>query len=78
MAKSANLESTHLGLSKMVVFALARAGGDLGAGCMGDGQGVPNSGEIPGAIKLNPDRTAAGHRAVGAGLELLGAAKRRR
>jgi len=36
LAKSTNLESTHLGLSKMVVFALARAGGDLAAGCMGE------------------------------------------
>jgi hypothetical protein len=25
---------TYLGLSKMVVFGLARAGGDLAAGCM--------------------------------------------
>jgi hypothetical protein len=33
--KSTNLESTHLGLSKVVVFGRARAGGDLAAGCMG-------------------------------------------
>jgi hypothetical protein len=53
LAKSTNSESTHLGLSKMVVFALARAGGDLAAGCMGAGQGVPNSGEILRGRKLN-------------------------
>ena len=34
LAKSTNLESTHLGLSKMVVFATARARGVLAAGCM--------------------------------------------
>ena len=33
-AKTTNLESTHLGLSNLVLFALARAGGDLAAGCM--------------------------------------------
>ena len=27
--------TTHLGLSKMVAFDRARAGGDLAAGCMG-------------------------------------------
>ena len=46
----------------MVLFALARAGGDLAAGCMGAGQGGPNLGEILknlGAIKLNPDLRAA-------------------
>jgi hypothetical protein len=46
LAKRANLGSTHLGLSKLALFALARARGDLAAGCMGDLQGVLNSGEI--------------------------------
>ena len=32
--KSTNLESTHLGLSKMVVFGTARAHDVLAAGCM--------------------------------------------
>ena len=34
LLKSTNLESTHLGLSKMVVFGTARAHGVLAAGCM--------------------------------------------
>ena len=58
MAKSTNLECTHLIVSKMVLFANTRAHGDLAAGCMGAGQGGPNLGEILkilGAIKLNPD-----------------------
>ena len=33
-AMRAILEFTHLGLSNLVLFALARAGGDLAAGCM--------------------------------------------
>jgi hypothetical protein len=35
--KSTNLESTHLGLSKMVVFGTARGRVVLAAGCMGAG-----------------------------------------
>ena len=34
LLKSTNLESTHLGLSKMVVFGTARAHDVLAAGCM--------------------------------------------
>ena len=48
----------------MVLFAGARAGGDLAAGCMGAGQGGPNLGEtlkILGAIKLNPDKLMQQH-----------------
>ena len=44
-ATRANLECTHLIVSKMALFAGARAGGDLAAGCMGDGQGGPNLGK---------------------------------
>ena len=36
LAKTTNLESTHLGLSNLVLFALATASGDLAAGCMGE------------------------------------------
>ena len=35
LAKRANLESTHLGLSKLALFAMATVGGVLAAGCMG-------------------------------------------
>ena len=55
---TADLECTHLIVSKSAFFTRARAGGDLAAGCMGAGQGGPNLGEILkilGAIKLNPD-----------------------
>ena len=58
MAKRDTFECTHLIVSKLALFAGARAGGDLAAGCMGAGQGGPNLGEILknlGAIKLNPD-----------------------
>ena len=34
LAKRAKLDFTHLGLSTLALFALARAGGDLAAGCM--------------------------------------------
>ena len=36
LAKRANLESTHLGLSKLALFTLARVGGVLATGCMGE------------------------------------------
>ena len=51
--KTADLECTHLIVSKSAVFATARARGDLAAGCMGDGQGGPNLGKFLRAWKLN-------------------------
>ena len=60
LAKTADLECTRLIVSKSAVFALARAGGDLAAGCMEAGQGAPNSGEILGPINPNPDHTLQG------------------
>ena len=36
LAKMAKLDFTHLGLSNLALFALARAGGVLAAGCMGE------------------------------------------
>ena len=59
LARSTNLECTHLIVSKMVLFATARGRGDLAAGCMVGGQGGPNLGEILknlGAIKLTAPR----------------------
>ena len=37
LAKSTNLECTHLMHAKLVLFAFARARGDLAAGCMETG-----------------------------------------
>jgi hypothetical protein len=36
LAKSANLDATHLGLSKLALFATARARAVLVVGCMGE------------------------------------------
>ena len=56
--KTADLECTHLIVSKSGFLTRARAGGDLAGGCMGGGQGGPNLGgilKILGALKLDPD-----------------------
>ena len=39
--------------AKLALFGTARGHGDLAAGCMGDGQGGPNLGEILRGRKLN-------------------------
>ena len=53
LAKTADLECTHLIVSKSAVFTTTRAHGDLAAGCMGDGQGGPNLGKFLRGGKLN-------------------------